>query len=150
MILKSQRQSCHSCFFPRRRQSIGLMEITKSSSLAGRQSLTLLHDTSLPVDVLGTSDIVDGTLIALVLAFTASFLQGRRNRDDFTPSESSNLNTTSSTTVVDDDNSLLDENVIFDADSWKEISRPESYVFYNQKLKQRKSQSSFIREWLRI
>ena len=142
MILKTQKQRCRSCFFPRR-LSTGLMEITKSSTFAEKKSLTLLRDTSLPVDVLGPSDIFDGTLIALLLAFTVSFLQGRRNMDDFAPSESSNLNTTSSTTVVDDDDdSLSNENIIFDADSWKEISQPESYIFYNRKLKRRKSQSS--------
>jgi len=141
MILKTRGQSCHPCFFSNR-QSIGLIETKISSSIAVRKPLTLLRDNSVPVDVIGTSDILDGTLIALVLAFTASFLQGRRNRDDFEPSEVLNMNTTSSSTVVGDNDSLSSESNTFDADSWKEISRPESYIFYKQKLRERESKSS--------
>jgi hypothetical protein len=101
-----------------------------------------------PVDVIGTSDIIYGTLIALVLAFTASFLQGRRNREDSDfiltpPSEFSSGNTTSLSTTFNDNDSLSTESsTTFDADSWKEISRPESYIFYKQKLRERESKSS--------
>mmetsp|Transcript_834 Transcript_834/g.2091 ORF Transcript_834/g.2091 Transcript_834/m.2091 type:complete len:200 (-) Transcript_834:910-1509(-) len=122
-------------------QHNGSRKLTEAPTFSGRQSLTLLHEGSLPVDVLGSSDIFYGTLIALVLAFTASFLQGTRNRDDFAPSELSDENTTSSTIAIDDGDSFSNDNIIFDADSWKDMSRPESYVFYNQKLKQRESKS---------
>jgi hypothetical protein len=142
MILKPQGLSCHPCFCSNR-QNIGLIEITKSSATTVRRSPTSLYDASVPVDVIGTSDIIYGTLIALVLAFTASFLQGRRNRDDFAPSEFSSTNTTSLDTSPSDNDSLSTESsTTFDADSWKEISRPESYIFYKQKLRERESKSS--------
>jgi len=145
MILKPQGRSCHPCFFSNR-QNIGLIEITKSSATTVRRSPTSLYDTSVPVDVIGTSDIIYGTLIALVLAFTASFLQGRRNREDSdfiltAPSEFSSGNTTSSSTT-DSDSLSTESTTTFDADSWKEISRPESYIFYKQKLRERESKSS--------
>ncbi|VEU39001.1 unnamed protein product [Pseudo-nitzschia multistriata] len=116
------------------------MEYWNGSSLT-RRPPTTLHDTSVPIDVIGTSDVFYGTLIALVLGLTASFLQGRRSRDDFAPNELPNMNMTSSAVVGNKDDTFSTDNVIFDADSWKEMSRPESYVFYNQKLKERKSKS---------
>lgn len=141
MILKRQGR-CHSCFCSSR-GSIGLFETTTPSSITVRRTSTVLHDAPVPVDVIGTSDVVNGTLIAFVLAFTASFLQGRRNRDDFAPSEVSDKNTISSSTVGDnDDDSLSGDNITFDADSWKEISRPESYILYKQKLREREAKSS--------
>ena len=160
--------------------SMALM-FTKDSSLFTKRhsphvrSLTSLYDITklqVPVDVLGPSDIVYGSLIALVLGLTASFLQGMRNRDDFAPSDTlsvqtlntnTNASTTLSTTTTtalgsdenDDDSSLLlnsnkNERIVFDADSWKEMSDPESYVFYNQKLKQRKAKSKSKQKLLNI
>lgn len=140
MILKTLRQRCHPSF-PCNRQNGYSFETTISPSPTIRPSSILLRDSSAPVDVLGTSDIIDGTLIAVVLAFMASFLQGRRNRNDFAPSELSNTNITSSSTA-DDDAPLSSESTTFDADSWKEISQPESYIFYKQKLRERESKSS--------
>ena len=140
MILKKQRQNLHLCF-RQDHQDIRIIETKTVSSSIARHSSTLLRDSSAPVDVLGSSDIINGTLIALVLAFTASFLQGRRNRDDFAPSEISNTNVTSPFNEGDD-NVLPKESTTFDADSWKEISQPESYVFYKQKLRERESKAS--------
>lgn len=149
MILKYEDHSYHPCLYSNR-QKIRFIDITKPSSIVIRQSRTSLCVTSVPVDVIGASDILDGTLIALVLAFTASYLQGRRNSDDVVLSEVSKRNITSSSTVVDHNDSLSSESVTFDADSWEEISRPESYIFYKQRLRDRElkssSQSSFDSE----
>lgn len=140
MIVTVRNARCKTCFIPTSQRG-GLMKLTTSPAFSGRQFVTSLHETSSPVDVIGSSDIFYGTLIALVLAFTASFLQGRRNRDDFAPSELSDMDMRSSSIDVDDD-SFSKDTIIFDADSWKEMSSPESYVFYNKKLKQRESKSS--------
>ncbi len=142
MILKNQRHSRHLCF-NHGRQDFGIVKtpILSSSRIIPRSS-TLLCDSSAPVDVLGASDIINGTLIALVLAFTASFLQGRRNRDDFRLPEIAIQNTTSSAIDGDDDGSLQSDTTTFDAESWKEISQPESYVFFKQKLRERESKAS--------
>ena len=142
MILKKQGPTCYPHIHLYRRNT-GTDQFVTFSSTTLRQTPTPLDDTTVPIDVIGASDILDGTLIALILAFTASFLQGRRNQNDFLlPEVLSNKNTTSSTTVVGDDDSVLSGNNTFDADSWKEMSRPESYIFYNQKLRERVSKSS--------
>ena len=140
MILKPQRQSCHRCCLSNR-HTTRFADITISPAPIVRRSSILLHDSSAPVDVIGTSDVIYGTLIALVLAFTASFLQGRRNNSDFVLSEVSDRNTTKPI-QIDDDVSSSSEGNTFDADSWKEISQPESYVFYKQKLRERELKSS--------
>lgn len=163
ILLKTKGQKCHPCFVSNR-PNVGGLDITTNSlstttatatiTRRQQQSSTLLRDSSAPIDVIGTSDIVYGTLIALVLAFTASYLQGRRNTNDFVLATSQISNTTltsssSSNNVVDDgdgdgDSSLSNNNstTTFDADSWKEMSQPESYIFYKQKLRERKSKSS--------
>jgi hypothetical protein len=142
MILKRQGQSRHAYSFSNR-QFYGFDELTISPSTSTSRSSPVLRDATGPVDVIGTSDIVSGSVIAIVLAFTASFLQGRRNSNDFVlaPSQFSNGNTTLSSTVGEND-SVSSDDLVFDADSWKEISRPESYVLYNNKLRERESKAS--------
>lgn len=141
MILMGRNQNYCSCFASRC-DDARLANLTTSPLFRGSQSRTSLRDTPVPIDVLGVSDITNGTLIALLLALTASFLQGRRNSDDFAPSELPKTNTTLSTTSVDDDDTSPQGKLVFDADSWKDMSKPESYVFYNQKLKRKESRSS--------
>eukprot|EP00554_Chaetoceros_debilis_P016199 CAMPEP_0194123822 /NCGR_PEP_ID=MMETSP0150-20130528/56104_1 /TAXON_ID=122233 /ORGANISM="Chaetoceros debilis, Strain MM31A-1" /LENGTH=241 /DNA_ID=CAMNT_0038817247 /DNA_START=31 /DNA_END=753 /DNA_ORIENTATION=- len=92
-------------------------------------------------DVLSNSDLFSGTIIAFLLAFLFSFLNGR------TPS-SSNIklwrsarnpqnefktgDLGSSVTTDEDDNGNMKK---FDGDAWKEISRPENYALYTNKLR---------------
>ena len=92
-------------------------------------------------DVLSTQDIVDGTIIACVLAFGYSFLNGQSSSTNFVswPSESKQ----SDVSFDIDEISVLgdDANKVFDADNWKEMSRVENYVLYNTKIRQRASKS---------
>jgi hypothetical protein len=98
-----------------------------------RSSITKIH--SSPADVLSTEDIVVGAVLAVVLAFCGSFLQGRRAQNDFVlwekdPKEMNSSNVTQT------------DSVVFDADSWKEMSRPDNYILYNNnKLQEKKSAS---------
>jgi hypothetical protein len=92
----------------------------------------IAYDGQNPVDVLAGEDIVVGIAIALVLAFTASFLQGRRSQNDFVLWE--NLPPENVT-----DKNVTDTRV-FDGEAWKEISRPDNYVFYNRKVNDRAKQ----------
>ena len=93
-----------------------------------------------------TSDIVIGVILAFMLAFLASFLQGRRNQNDFVLGGNEIIQPGEE--VDDDDNidALNDDNnnsnvtsssVIFDGDSWKEVSDPNTYVLYQGKLRER-------------
>mmetsp|Transcript_70566 Transcript_70566/g.204510 ORF Transcript_70566/g.204510 Transcript_70566/m.204510 type:complete len:207 (+) Transcript_70566:246-866(+) len=90
----------------------------------------LNYQASNSMDVLGTEDIIVGAGIALLLAFTTSFLQGRRAQNDFVLWEKP---------ASDDIDSALPngnttESRIFDGDAWKEIARPDNYVYYNRQV----------------
>jgi hypothetical protein len=85
-----------------------------------------------PVDVMTGEDIVVGAAIAFALAFTASFLQGRRSQNDFVLWEKP-------PPEIMGDNNITDTRV-FDEEAWKEISQPDNYVFYNRKVKDRVKQ----------
>lgn len=97
--------------------------------------LPLIHDRSVNVDVLGTDDLIYGTLIALVLAFTASFLQGRANQSD-TVTVISKVDPTN-VTVANQAYASENQRNVFDGDSWQEMSRPDNYILYNRKVRGR-------------
>jgi hypothetical protein len=101
------------------------------------------------MDVLSTDDLIYGTLIALVLAFTASYLQGRANQSD-TSATTTTATATNSAMIIDsnvtDSRNVTvtnetyvsgdQRNIVFDGDSWQEMSRPDNYILYNRKLRQ--------------
>jgi hypothetical protein len=77
------------------------------------------------IDVLSTRDLVDGSLLAFALAVFFSVLQQRRRQND-TP------------TMKNDE---TEDGNVFDAVAWKEMSRPENYVYYNSKLREMSSRN---------
>lgn len=94
-------------------------------------------------DVLSTQDIVVGTIIAFILAFGYSFLNGQSSSTSFVswPSQSNNEND-----ILEDaidismgtsDVDLDSDEKTFNADSWKEMSREENYILYNTKIRQK-------------
>jgi hypothetical protein len=91
---------------------------------------TICRESSVVVDVLSTEDIVVGTVLALALAFTASFLQSRRSQNDFVLWEKNSVEDLA-------DTKSPEENVVFDAEEWREMSRPDNYILYNRKLNER-------------
>lgn len=125
----------------------------------GESAPFCLHALSTPVDggVLSTEDIVVGIILALLLAFITSFLQGRGSQDNYvlwrdgskeneslSPSASASLDTiqpenlNESNDKNDDRVPIEDKNLVFDGDSWKEMSRPENYVYYKRNLGKKK------------
>ena len=87
-------------------------------------------------DVLSTQDIVIGTILAFILAFGWSYLNGQSSSTSFVswPSKKNGDDTLSediTTSIKESDN----ENT-FDAEDWKEMSREENYVLYNTKIRQ--------------
>lgn len=83
------------------------------------------------VEALGTRDLIDGSLLAFALAFLFSFLQERR-REKPQLLDSSLDNGMQNSTVGDE---VVEQDIVFD--SWKEMSREENYVYYNNKVKRR-------------
>jgi hypothetical protein len=95
--------------------------------------------------VLSNEDIFIGTILAFVLAFLFSFLQGRtpsssnivlwRDDDDEKDKMDSLANYRSNASDgnadIGTDDEVLSEK-IFDGDMWKEMSRPENYATYSR------------------
>jgi len=117
---------------------------TPSSSLSSSALFLSPSSSSEPIDsVFSQDDLVVGTIIAVLLSVTVSFLQSRRSQNDFVlwPKDPTRENDGTS----NDDGENMN---VFDADSWKEMSRPENYVLYNtrlrsnNKIKNKTSQSS--------
>jgi len=84
-------------------------------------------------DILSTQDIVVGTILALLLAFGWSYLNGQSSSTSFVSWPSKNGDDTLSediTTSIKES----DESTTFD--EWKEMSREENYVLYNTKIRQ--------------
>jgi len=117
-------------------------------------------------DVLGNQDIIDGTIIAFLLAFLFSFLQGRSPSSSnvkLWPAEKSNDSGSASTSKKfssdpmasaninsgDDQtgsNSKADAKVIFDGDAWREVSKPENYVLYTSKIRNKGQQQRQLKQ----
>ena len=102
-----------------------------------------LQDIPIPADdVLSPKDLFDGVLIALALAFVATALQGRRNQTDFYLPDISGSKASGDEKFGTNE---TENRIIFDSESWEEISQPDNYILYNQKLKARKNSSSTVR-----
>ena len=91
-------------------------------------------DTTLS-DVLSTQYIVIGSILAFIIAFGWSYLNGQSSSTSFVswPSKKNGDDTLSediTTSIRESDN----ENT-FDAEDWKEMSREENYVLYNTKIR---------------
>ena len=112
-------------------------------------------------EVLSTSDIVVGAILAFSLAFGWSFLNGQSSSSNFiswrSQLDGSNRDTAEASTSgivdsditqrsdreerngygVDDDSAESDISTpkVFNADNWKEMSREENYVLYNTRVR---------------
>ena len=92
--------------------------------------------TDVVADALSTQDIIVGSIIAVILAFGYSYLNGQSSSSNFVSwssqtkllAEVETTTTTKTITQTDDDN-------VFDANEWKDISREENYVLYNTRIK---------------
>ncbi|KAL3803305.1 hypothetical protein ACHAW5_009765 [Stephanodiscus triporus] len=95
--------------------------------------------TSVTRDVLSTQDIVNGAILACVLAVGYSFLNGQSSSSSFVswPSESKNRNGTIDIEKLAQGNDTDGNDRIFNADDWKEMSREENYILYKTKIRQR-------------
>ena len=98
-----------------------------------------LENSSITSDVLSTQDIFDGAIIACVLAFGYSFLNGQSSSSSFVswPSESKKRNDIVSIDKTSEEFAGGGDDRTFNADDWKEMSREENYVLYNTKIRQR-------------
>lgn len=106
--------------------------------VVGSHSSSILADSStstddVVADALGTQDIIVGSIIAVILAFSYSYLNGQSTSSNFV-SWSSQTNAEDNS-AVETTTQIDNDNVVFDAKEWKDISREENYVLYNTRIK---------------
>lgn len=134
-----------------------------SADLHSSVRLAAIPSSDLDGGVFSAEDIVIGLILGILLALMTSFLQGRRSQNDFVlwNKESENKVKLSSSSIslandteldiadnsktVSVDSSMSGESVeesrstvVFDGDDWKEMSRPENYVYYKRNLNKKK------------
>ena len=119
------------------------------------QTINVILSTADTVDALSTQDILVGILLAFLLALLASFLQGQSSssfpnfvlwttRRDISGSssddtmdsgmEDDNLESLEANTtafLATGANITDQQNKVFNATDWKDISRPENYILYS-------------------
>ena len=100
-----------------------IMSMAPSSFISNSATVT-------PADVLSTQDIAMGTILAFILSFGYSYLNGQSSTSNFISWAPNNNNNKDDQTLVDSD---CDKT--FNADSWKEISRKENYVLYSTRIR---------------
>ena len=102
-----------------------------------RRSSSIVASTSTPSvaavgDALSTEDIVVGTILAFVLAFTYSYLNGQSSSTSFV---SWGNQIQKNEDPFESIETASDDERVFDAKNWKDISREENYVLYNTRIK---------------
>ena len=98
-----------------------------------------------PIDggIFSSEDITTGLIIGFFLAFLASFLQGQGSQNDIVL-----WNGKRNPSAADGDSTMSENktSVVFDGDDWREISRPENYVYYNRKPREDLEENNFRSE----
>lgn len=138
--------------------SSSTMNLSRSHHLVSMQSFDHILASESSSEVLSNRDILDGTLLAIILALLFAFLQGRLSSSNIKlwPENTSTykmMSISEETIESPDDNLSTQEGIqdeigegnnVFDADDWMDISKPENYVMYGTKLK--KNRYVFLEE----
>jgi len=137
----NRAHTCHAFMiddgvFSSRPSSLEMVSSTNNEEVVSSFMISDINgiDTT-TTDILSTQDIVIGTILAFILAFGWSYLNGQSSSIFVSwPSKKNGDDTLSediTTSIRESDN----ENT-FDAEDWKEMSREENYVLYNTKIRQ--------------
>jgi hypothetical protein len=126
-----------------RKSSSSLSFVTLVSTADAINDVVVTSETSGPSldiqsifanDILSTQDIVNGAILACALAIGYSYLNGQSSTSSFVswPNQKQ----------YDDDDSLFidpsvqgNDNKIFNADDWREMSKKENYILYSTKIR---------------
>ena len=130
-----------------RKSSSSLSFVTLVSTADAINDVVVTSETSGPSldiqsifanDILSTQDIVNGAILACALAIGYSYLNGQSSTSSFVswPNQKQ----------YDDDDSLFidpsvqgNDNKIFNAEDWREMSKKENYILYNTNIRRRSS-----------
>ena len=135
LLLRGRRMPAHR-----------INELTSSSSVTLMYSTDMHIATTSPVsaEVLSTQDIVVGTILAFILAFSYSYLNGQSSSSSFVSWQSQldrDINASASTSISSSSD-ITGEEKVFNSENWKEMSREENYVLYNTRIRQKTSQQT--------
>jgi hypothetical protein len=85
-------------------------------------------------DILTTQDVVNGAILACVLALGYSYLYGQSSSSSFIswPTRSNNSDNDDSRIV---DKTTSEQGKTFNSDDWREMSKEENYILYNTKIR---------------
>ena len=108
---------------------------SRCSSILAYSSSPSAADAVLVGDALSTQDIVVGTIIAFILAFTYSYLNGQSSSTSFVSWGNQIQEKNEVAENLESTETKEDDNRVFDADNWRDISREENYVLYNTRIK---------------
>ena len=131
----------HGNHYGGHRRRIGVA-LPPNASPQFTESSSALRATPVPtdaVDVLSTNDIVVGTILAFVLAFGYSFLNGQSSSSNFISwrsqvlDESKDMSSSSESSLSLPANATDAESNVFN--EWKDMSRRDNYVLYNTKIR---------------
>jgi len=95
-----------------------------------QQAIPPLISPGVTTDVLGTEDLVVGTILAFSLALLGAYLQGRGNQNNFVLWK----NKQNDESIIN-----LEEKNEFGEEAWKDVSRPENYILYTTKVREQQS-----------
>ena len=142
---------CHeiSRLHRQRRNLYGLHSFSKNKS--NIRSSTAMRSLDVPLEsdgVLGLKDLTDGTVLALVLAFSYSFLQRDSSNvilwkksdtnDGYKELEEGN---SIQNDLVDSDEETSSKRKTFTEDGWRDLIRSEDYIFFNKRKDSNSDQS---------
>jgi len=155
-----------ACFRRAKNDSLSFLPNDTSFHVPSRSSLSstfVIGDAVVATDanvsdaVLSTSDIVSGTVLAFLLAFGWSYLNGQRSSSDFISWRSQLTSMPDATEAATSGESDTTKRVeggerigydaddtfngdasdkVFNAENWKEMSREENYVLYNTRIRE--------------
>ncbi len=114
--------------------SVALIPTVKYNGVLERRSSSIYATPSVAAvgDALSTEDIIVGTILAFILAFTYSYLNGQSSSTSFVSWGNQIQKNADSLELTE---TTGDDERVFDAKNWKDISREENYVLYNTRVK---------------
>ena len=112
--------------------SLSLHDTNFYSNFHPTTQASIFLSKSSDVDVLSTQDIIVGTILAFILAFGYSYLNGQSSSTNFVlwGSQSSQITPLSNSTGV-----VSSSSTVFNETNWKEISKTENYILYNTRIR---------------
>jgi len=113
----------------------GLSSRGQISPTSYASTTSIISASSTDAEVLSSQDILVGTILAFILAFGYSYLNGQSSSTSFVSWRSHQQ-----LSYADDASELLSDetkSTVFNETNWKEMSRTENYILYNTRIREK-------------